>query len=68
MDWNELPLDLGHQGVPSGVIKMISKPMVRSTQTVYLSCVDINTIFKQTEMIFETISIFLEKKIHRYVL
>jgi organic hydroperoxide reductase OsmC/OhrA len=30
----------------------ISKPMVRSAQTVHLSCVKISTISKQTEMSF----------------
>jgi hypothetical protein len=33
MDQNELPLEPRHLGVPSGVSKMISNPMVRSVQT-----------------------------------
>ena len=37
-DQNETPHDPRHQGVPSGVSKMISKPMVCSAQTVHLSC------------------------------
>jgi hypothetical protein len=48
MDQNELPLDTCHLGVPSGVPKMISMPMVYSAQTVHLSCAEINTISKQT--------------------
>jgi hypothetical protein len=43
MDRNELALDPRHVGVPSGGSKMITKPMVRSVQTVHLSCTDINT-------------------------
>jgi hypothetical protein len=42
-----------HLGVPSGESKMISEPMVRSTQTVHLSCVKIRTISKQTELSLE---------------
>ena len=38
---NEIPHDPRHLGVPSGASKMISEPMVRSTQTVHLSCVKI---------------------------
>ena len=34
---NEIPHDPSHLGVPSGATKMISKPMVRSAQTVHLS-------------------------------
>jgi hypothetical protein len=40
MNRNKLPLDPCYLGVPSGVLKMISKPIVRSTQTVYLLCRD----------------------------
>jgi hypothetical protein len=50
MDPNELPLDPHHEEVPQGVPKMISKPMVRSAQTVHLSCSEINTISKWTDM------------------
>jgi hypothetical protein len=49
MDRNEIPQDPCHLVVPSGVSKMISKPAVRSVQTVHLSCVKISTIFKRTE-------------------
>jgi hypothetical protein len=34
---------------------MISEPMVCLTQTVHLSCVEINTIYKQTKIIFHLI-------------
>jgi hypothetical protein len=44
MDRNEVPLDPHHIGVPSGVSKVILEPMVRSAQTVHLSCVEINTV------------------------
>jgi hypothetical protein len=36
-------------GVPSGAFKMICKPMLRSVQTVRLSCTNTNTIFKWTK-------------------
>ena len=39
--------------VPSGVSKMISEPMVRSTQTMQLSCVKISTISKWGELLLE---------------
>jgi hypothetical protein len=52
MGRNELPLDPHHVGVPSGVSKMIFKPRVRWTQTVHLSCVEINTITKLTKRSF----------------
>jgi hypothetical protein len=52
MDQKELPLDIRHQGVPSGVSKMISLPMVLSAQTIHLSYAEINTISKRTEMSF----------------
>ena len=45
----EIPQDPRHLGVPSGASKMISEPMVRSAQTVHLSCVKVSTISKQTE-------------------
>jgi hypothetical protein len=50
MDPNELPLDPHHEGVPQGVPKMIFKPMVHSAQTVHLSCTEINTVSKWTNM------------------
>jgi hypothetical protein len=49
MDQNKIPQDPCHLGVPSGASKMISKPAVRSAQTVHLSCVKISTISKRTE-------------------
>jgi hypothetical protein len=52
MDRSEFLLDPRHVGLPSVVPKMIFEAMVRSVQTVHLSCVEINTISKQTEMIF----------------
>jgi hypothetical protein len=52
MDQNEFPLDQHHIGVQSVAPKMISKPLVRSAQTMYLSCVKINSISKQTEISF----------------
>jgi hypothetical protein len=49
---NKIPHDPHHLGVPSGASKTFSKPMVRSAQTVHLSCVKISTISKQIEMSF----------------
>jgi hypothetical protein len=40
-------------GVPLGAPKMISKPMVRSTQTVHLYCVKISTTSEWTELSLE---------------
>jgi hypothetical protein len=60
MDQNELPLDPRHLGVPSGVSKMISKPMVHASQTMHLSCIEINTISRQTKMSFHLTHITLE--------
>jgi hypothetical protein len=45
--------DPRHLGVASGASKTISKPMVRSAQTVHLSFVDTNTISKRTETGFD---------------
>ena len=53
MDRNELSVEPRHLAVPSGVSKMISEPMVRSTQTVHLSCVKISTISKWSELSLE---------------
>jgi hypothetical protein len=50
-----LLLDLRHLGVPSGAPKAISETMVYLAQTVHLSCIEVNTISKQTEMIFHLI-------------
>jgi hypothetical protein len=41
-----------HQGVPLGASKMIFLAMVRSTQTMHLSCVKISTISKLTQICF----------------
>ena len=49
---NEIPYDTRHQGVLQGVSKLISKHMVRSKQTVHLSCIKISTISKSTEQSF----------------
>jgi hypothetical protein len=56
----ELPLEPPHLGVPSGVAKMISKPMVRLAQTVHLSCTDINTVSKHTETRFHMAHVSLQ--------
>jgi hypothetical protein len=48
MEQNELPLDARHVGVPLGVPKMISTPVVHSALTTHLSCTEINTMSKQT--------------------
>jgi hypothetical protein len=47
--WNEIPNDQCRWEDPSGASKMISEPMVRSVQTIHLSCVKISTISKQTK-------------------
>ena len=49
MDRNELPLEPRHLVVLLGASKMISEPMVRSTQTVHPSCTDTRTVSKQTK-------------------
>jgi hypothetical protein len=49
MDRNEIPHDLGHLGVLSGVSKAIFETVVRSAQTVHLSCIKNGTISKRTE-------------------
>jgi hypothetical protein len=46
IEQKEIPHDPRHLGVPSGVSKMISEAVVRSWQTVHLSCVNISTIFE----------------------
>jgi hypothetical protein len=53
MDRNNLLFVSSHLGVPLGVPKMISEPMVRSSQTVHLSCAEINNISKCTETGFQ---------------
>ena len=47
---SEIPHDPRHLGVPSGASKMIYEPMVRSTQTVQLSCIKISTVSKWREI------------------
>ena len=49
-DRNESPLDPRHLGVPSGVSKMISEPMVCSAPTMHLSCTDTGS--QRTKMRF----------------
>ena len=46
---NEIPHDPHQLGVPSGASKMISKPMVRLAQTVHISYINTNTIWKWTK-------------------
>jgi hypothetical protein len=46
MDRNKIPLDPRHLEHPSGASKMIFEPMVRLTQTVHQSCINISTISK----------------------
>jgi hypothetical protein len=50
MDRNKLSLDIHYIGVPSGVPKLISKPVEHLAQIVDLCCVEIRTISKQVEM------------------
>jgi hypothetical protein len=52
MERIELPLEPHLLGVPSGLSKMISKPMVCSAQMVLLSSCDTNTGSKSTETRF----------------
>jgi hypothetical protein len=53
IDQNEIAHDPRHLGVPSGASKTISKHVVRSVQTMHLSCVKISTISKWTESSFQ---------------
>jgi hypothetical protein len=48
----DLPLEPRHLGVPSGVSKIISEPMVHSAQTVLPSGTNTNTVSKQTKTRF----------------
>jgi hypothetical protein len=52
MNQNEFRVDPHHVGLPSVAPKMISKPIVHSAQTMHLSCVEINTISKQSQTSF----------------
>jgi hypothetical protein len=49
MDKNKIQHEPRHLGIPSGASNMIFEPMVRSTQTVQLSCTDTNIVSKWTE-------------------
>jgi hypothetical protein len=49
---NELPFEPPHLGVPSGVSKTISEPMVHLAQIVQVSCTETNTISKRIETRF----------------
>jgi hypothetical protein len=52
IDRNEIPHDPRHLGVPSGASKTISEHMLRSVQTMHLSCVKVSTISKWIESNF----------------
>jgi hypothetical protein len=52
IDQNEIPHNPRLLGVLSSVSRMISKPIVRSTDIVHLSCVMISNISKQIESSF----------------
>jgi hypothetical protein len=59
-DRTKHPLEPRHLGVPSSASKTISMPMVRSVQTVHLSCTDTNTISKWTKTRFHTTHVTYE--------
>jgi hypothetical protein len=63
MNENGIPLDPHNVGVPSIALTMISEPMVRLDQTMHLSCIEVNTISKQTETILHLIYATLEYKL-----
>jgi hypothetical protein len=50
MNQNELSLERRHLGVPSGASKMITEPMVHSTQTMHQSCIDTNIVSKRPKL------------------
>jgi hypothetical protein len=52
MNQNELALEPRHLGVPSGASKTILEPMVRSAQTVHLSCTYANSVSNRTKTRF----------------
>jgi hypothetical protein len=60
MDRNKLPLHIHYLGVPSGAPKAISMPVVDSSQTVHLSCTEINIISKQSETSFHLTHVTFE--------
>jgi hypothetical protein len=55
IDQNEIPHDPRHLKVPSSASKMISGAVVRSPQTMHLSCVKISTIFERSKLRFHLI-------------
>jgi hypothetical protein len=52
MDQNKIPHDPRHLRVSSGASKTTSEAMVRSSQTVHLSCIKISYIFERTRSSF----------------
>jgi hypothetical protein len=52
MDQYKILVEPRHLGVPLGVSKMIFEPMVRSAQTMHLSCTDTNIVSTRREMRF----------------
>jgi hypothetical protein len=52
IDQNEIPHDPRHLRVSSGASKTTSEAMVRSTQTLHLSCVKISNNFEQSKSSF----------------
>jgi hypothetical protein len=50
---SEIPHDPCHLEVLSSASKMISEPMLYSTQTVHLSCIKISTVSKWTKLSLE---------------
>jgi hypothetical protein len=51
--WTETRFHMTHHGVPSGVSKMISVPMVHSAQTMRLSYTNTNIVSKWTKTRFD---------------
>jgi hypothetical protein len=65
MEWNKIQHDPHHLGVPSGVSKMTSKPMVHFAQTVHRSCTDTNPVSKRNEKRFDMTHVILKfHKVH----
>jgi hypothetical protein len=60
MERNKLPHEPRHLGVPSGVCKMISEPMVCLARTVHLSLSDTKTISKRAKKRFHMTRVALE--------
>ena len=67
MERSEIPHDPRLLGVPSGASKMISEPMVRSTQTVDLSSIDTNNVSKQKEARFQMTHVTLELSVSKTI-